>query len=344
VLSNDDGGNLRAGITQALARGARTGYAVGVLEVDERALATLAGTLAPEVVVLLNLTRDQLDRTGEVRFHVAGWERALREAPGALVVANADDPLVVAAVLGGRPDGAGVRWVGAGQPWHRDCPLCPRCGAPWASWTDAFRCARCGLARPASSVEVGSGHRLVLDGRAYDPRLGLPGRANVANAAMAAAAAECLGVPVLLSLEAMRSVTVVAGRYLQADHAGSRVQLLLAKNPAGWAEVLDQLAGTTGPVVVAVNNRPADGADTSWLWDVPFEQLVGRPVVAAGEQAAAVSLRLRYADVPHTVVADPLGAVAALGAASAVVVANYTAFRAVHRRLERGTAAGPRAA
>ena len=130
VLSNDDGGNLKAGIVQALARGARTGYAVGVLEVDERALTTLAGTLQPQVVVLLNLTRDQLDRTGEIGFHVAGWSQALRDAPAALVVANADDPLVVAAVLGGRPDSTGVRWVAAGQPWHRDCPRARAAGPP----------------------------------------------------------------------------------------------------------------------------------------------------------------------------------------------------------------------
>ena len=186
--------------------------------------------------------------------------------------------------------------------------------------------------------------RLVLDGRSVDPRLGLPGRANVANAAMGATAAACLGVPVLRSLEAMRAVSVVAGRYLQAEHEGCWVRLLLAKNPAGWAEVLDQLRDDEGAVVVAVNNRPADGADTSWLWDVPFEQLAGRPVVAAGEQAAAVSLRLRYADVPHTVAPDPLEGLAALGAATAVVVANYTAFRRVHQRLLHDLVPLPKAA
>ena len=65
--------------------------------------------------------------------------------------------------------------------------------------------------------------------------------------------------------------------------------MLLAKNPAGWCETLDVidelLPDRTGTVVVAVNARGPDGRDPSWLWDVPFEQLAGRAVIATGERA-----------------------------------------------------------
>ena len=46
-------------------------------------------------VVLLNLSRDQLDRTNEVRMVAGRWRAALAAAPRTHVVANADDPLVV---------------------------------------------------------------------------------------------------------------------------------------------------------------------------------------------------------------------------------------------------------
>ena len=63
--------------------------------------------------------------------------------------------------------------------------------------------------------------------------------------------------------------------------------VLLAKNPAGWVETLnvidDLLPEGRGTVVVAVNARGPDGRDPSWLWDVPFEQLAGRKVIATGE-------------------------------------------------------------
>ena len=48
----------------------------------------------PTAVVLLNLSRDQLDRFGEVRRHAADWRLALAALAGTSVVANVDDPLV----------------------------------------------------------------------------------------------------------------------------------------------------------------------------------------------------------------------------------------------------------
>jgi UDP-N-acetylmuramyl tripeptide synthase len=171
---------------------------------------------------------------------------------------------------------------------------------------------------------------LTSDGAAESAGLRLPGRVNVANAAMAAAAAAAVDVPLNAALARMRQVTQVAGRYLQADHRGSRVRLLLAKNPAGWTEALDLLYER--PVVVAVNARIADGTDPSWLWDVPFQRLRGRRVVVSGERAADLSVRLLYAGVPHTTVRHPLDAVAAAGG-SWDVLANYTVFTDLRDRL-----------
>ena len=45
--------------------------------------------------MLLNLSRDQLDRTNEVRMLAGRWRQALGNAAGTRVVANVDDPLVV---------------------------------------------------------------------------------------------------------------------------------------------------------------------------------------------------------------------------------------------------------
>ena len=51
------------------------------------------------------------------------------------------------------------------------------------------------------------------------------------------------------------------------------------------------------------------GSDPSWLWDVPFERLAGRPVVATGERCRDLAVRLRYAEVAHETVPDPREAV-----------------------------------
>jgi len=55
-------------------------------------------------------------------------------------------------------------------------------------------------------------------------------------------------------------------------------------------------------VMVAVNDRYADGRDVSWLWDVDFETLCPRVNavrwVAAGIRAHDMAVRLKYAGVP----------------------------------------------
>jgi lipid II isoglutaminyl synthase (glutamine-hydrolysing) len=134
------------------------------------------------------------------------------------------------------------------------------------------------------------------------------------------------------ALAAMEKVEHVAGRFTTRTVAGVPVRLMLAKNPAGWNELLDLVAGDDGPVVVSINARVADGADPSWLWDVPFERLAGRPLVATGDRCRDLSVRLRYAGADHVMEPDPLAAVAAADSAAARpgyqvdVIGNYTAF------------------
>ena len=385
VVTNTGGANLPGGIVAALSA---SPAALGALEVDEAHLPRLLAEASPEAVVLLNLTRDQLDRVSEVRRLAASWRRALAET-AAVVVANADDPLVVWAAEAAQRR----RWVAAGQPWRGDAVGCPSCGGRlrYGNHGDWSCEDGCGLARPVpdalleTSAVQGSTGRSAQEGPAeiaqegpagiarkgpggvgpegsaangagaradvelvmrngpaagrYPLELALPGRFNRANAAMAAVAALALGGEPRPALAAMRAVSAVEGRYAQLELPGPPAQvarLLLAKNPAGWVELFGLLAPAPGAVVVAINARVADGRDPSWLWDVPFEQLAGRPVVATGERWRDLAVRLRYADVAAEAVADPLAAVRAAGAGAVDVVANYTAFQGLRHRLGAG--------
>jgi len=163
--------------------------------------------------------------------------------------------------------------------------------------------------------------------------LSIPGSFNRRNAVLAAVGAEVLGVPADRALAAMGRIEGVAGRFSLHTVGGVPTRLLLAKNPAGWEELLALVAPGTSPVVVAINARIADGRDPSWLWDVAFERLAGRPVVATGERSADLSVRLDYAGVQHERVADPVAAVALasrLGDSGdpdpVEFIGNYTAF------------------
>ena len=127
----------------------------------------------------------------------------------------------------------------------------------------------------------------------------------------------------------MAEVNDVAGRFTIRAFADVEARLMLAKNPAGWDELLDLVARSDAPLVVSINARVADGADPSWLWDVPYERLAGRSVVATGDRFRDLSVRLRYAGVAHRTEPDPVLAVtmAADGTQRVVdVIGNYTAF------------------
>ena len=147
------------------------------------------------------------------------------------------------------------------------------------------------------------------------------------------AAATHFGVDPREAAEAAATITTVAGRYMTvALPDGRRARVLLAKNPAGWSEVLHHLSDRNCSVVIAVNARVADGKDPSWLWDVPYELLRGQPVAAAGDRAFDVAVRLRYAEVDHIIERDPLAAAAKLPGDDVNIVASYTQFSAIYRK------------
>ena len=120
----------------------------------------------------------------------------------------------------------------------------------------------------------------------------------------------------------------MSGRYATAHDDGRTVWLLLAKNPAGWAATLDLIADRDDPVIISINAAQADGHDTSWLYDVPFEQLRARLVIATGARADDVGVRLGYADVPHrTVHAGIRQVLRELPTGTITLIGDYTSFR-----------------
>jgi UDP-N-acetylmuramyl tripeptide synthase len=327
IASNTTGSNMVPGIVAAL--GEAPAAAPAILEVDEFWVRIVTAQVSPDVVALLNLSRDQLDRSTEVRVVAESWRKALVASPSTHVVANADDPLVAWAAQ----EAGSVTWVGARSSWRLDATSCPVCAGRIDFAEPVWRCTKCDFARPELDWWFEDGSVAGADGRRFPLQLGLPGRHNESNAVVAFAAAVRLGIEPGAALAAIGSVDEVAGRYRRVTVDGGTARLLLAKNPAGWAELLAVLRPPPTPVVVALNANIADGKDTSWIYDVPFEQLHGRRVVATGERATDLSVRLRYAEVDHVLIPDPVEAVRAVAADDADVAANYTSFQQLLTRL-----------
>lgn len=324
VVTNADGANLHHGIASALATHPRCDIAI--LETDERVVPDVVRLGRPAVLVLLNFSRDQMDRHHEIKALGRGWRTALERAgaDGPVVVANADDPLVVWAAQTARQ----VVWVHTATAWTQDATLCPGCGAVLTHGDGRWDCPGCELTQPEASYSVDGGSVVDPGGVAWQLDLQVPGAFNVSNAACALAAAAELGVDPATAVAGMRTVTAPAGRYATTSFGDTTARLLLAKNPAGWAEALPLT--DTETVVLAIDSAAADGKDVSWLWDVDYEQLAGRTVVATGPRAQDLSVRLLYAGVDHTVVPDLAEALA--GHPKPVdVVATYTPFQRLRK-------------
>lgn len=373
VVTNSAGANLLTGVATALAeaRPMHPAGATGVFEADEAALPAVAERLRPDVLLLMNLFRDQLDRHGELEAIGGRWAALLDRVPPARLVVCGDDPLLASLPT----DRSQVTWFGIDDPavdagalpHAADSTRCRGCGgslsyrAVWVGHIGNWHCPGCGMTRPVPDVAVthagldgARGSRPVIrtpqgEVRMYLP---LPGLHNVLNATGALAAAMAMGMPARDAVLAMSEVPAAFGRAERVTVDGRQVVLMLAKNPAGANENVRTLMLDDGPhhLLVALNDRIADGRDVSWIWDVDWEPLLPRVrrVTATGDRAHDLALRFRYAGLPDDrLVVEPdrgtaleaaLGHVPAGGTLE--VLPTYTAMHEIRAHLVARGAAG----
>jgi lipid II isoglutaminyl synthase (glutamine-hydrolysing) len=363
LTRNTAGANLASGIASALVRDHDAD--LGVFEVDEAALEGVADGLRPGIVVLGNLFRDQLDRYGELELIAARWRAMCDRLPAATaLLSNADDPLV-ASIGRERPRHV---WFGLDDPpaglsemqHAADSKWCVRCGARYSyrsvylGHLGDWACPSCGDARPALDVAARDIEAEGLDAvrfRLCTPegevsvRLPLPGVYNVYNALAAAALALQLGAGLEQVRTGLERFSAAFGRFERVRLGAAEAVLLLVKNPAGANEVIRTLAldGRRKTLLVALNDRIADGRDVSWIWDVDFELLAAQAdrVVCTGTRAAEMGMRLKYADVPEQRIeiepelAAAVDRVSAAGSGTAYLLATYTAMLDMRGLLEQ---------
>lgn len=329
VATNAEGANMDAGLVAALA--ANRHASLAALEVDEMHVPHVSDAVEPSVVVLLNLSRDQLDRVGEINVIERTLRAGLARHPNAVVVANCDDALMTSAAY----DSPNVVWVAAGGSWSNDSVSCPRSGEVIVRERGHWFSTGADFKRPSPQWWFDDHTLHGPDGLSLPMRLTLPGAVNRGNAAQAVAAAVALGADPAAAVAAVSSVDEVAGRYRTVRVGEHDVRMLLAKNPAGWQEALSMVDKRAAGVVISVNGQVPDGEDLSWLWDVRFEHFEQTEVVAAGERGTDLAVRLGYAGVEHTLVHDTVAAIASCPPGRVEVVANYTAFLQLQRALAR---------
>lgn len=298
VSTSTFGANMSAGIAAVLM--SKPAHRLVVLECDELYLPAMYEVLAPKVIVLLNLSRDQLHRTGEVRKVANLWRKTFVRDDVTLVIDRDDPFLEYAASSAGH-----VLRISFGGRRHPDAATCPSC-AELLDWTSGdYECA-CGLGKALAQVRG-------------DHRLSGPAR----NTVLAIEAVRLMGgvVPVELA----QYLTEQAPDRVSTYHVGDiAIDTRLAKNPESWRGAL--VAMTSTNVILSVNARGIDGLDTSWLWDVDYRPLLGKRVVCTGDRRLDAAYRLHVQGIDVSVADSFSDAVKRTGS-DVQAIASYTAFQ-----------------
>ncbi|NOK60332.1 MAG: DUF1727 domain-containing protein [Chloroflexi bacterium AL-W] len=337
IIHNRAGANLLAGLTAtALTESSLVGKphaSLALFETDEAALPTAIQETQPRLVILHNLFRDQLDRYGEVDTIARQWHSALAHLPEtSIVLLNADDPAIANL---GHGLTAQVSFYGLEDTRHAsnhivhiaDSQFCHSCGAPYTysaifyAHIGHYTCPQCGKHRPSPNYRL---ERLDLAGTtasqlffsypggAFESRLPLPGLYNALNALAASSGALLLGVDPKQVRTTLEHFDAAFGRIEHIDADGKPILLALIKNPVGASETVRMLIGDIDHTVstsetphrlhllIAINDKYADGTDVSWLWDADFEQLhkYVSHIVISGTRAEDMAVRLKYAGIP----------------------------------------------
>ncbi len=291
VATSGSGSNLAWGAANALISPAP--YAV--LEIDELHLPAIIAQTDPTVVLLLNLTRDQLHRMHEVKRVADRWHVECSEATNTVFVADIDDPFINYAIV----NATNAVRVSFGGRRHPDGAVCPRCGS-YMTWVRGNYSCTCGLTNKISEVKLKKGS------------------AAYRNAALANIVGEVIGAAPIEFSEAELE------RSIMKEIGGKSAHFRLTKNPASWTEALQ--SHLYDDVILVLNARQVDGIDTSWLWDVSFAALKGHRIIVCGERALDMAYRLHIEGIDSHVVDNFDQAISLAQGSEVSVLSAYTAF------------------
>ncbi len=341
VLTNSTGSNLIRGIASSISQHAnlrgQLDYDIAILEIDEATARKLVGQIKPKWVLGLNVSRDQLDRYGEVDT-IASYIGTAMEAAGGIVT-NAGDPHLcgIAEKISAKSNKPVVYFSASDNLsgfFPSDYDLA------------AVGDAEPKKSEPNASVKLldfkGQEVTFEIDGESLMSNLKLTGQHNFLNAA-AALALCCQLLPDTRAeslVQELANVNLAFGRgETYRLKSGADIELVLVKNPASFTQALSSYSSGNEELMIAINDNIADGRDVSWLWDVNFTPLAGKQIaVTSGTRASDMALRLSYDDIKVQTVENNLEkALYTLSNAKGkkVILATYTAMLSLYSMLSK---------
>jgi UDP-N-acetylmuramyl tripeptide synthase len=281
--------------------------------------------IQPDVVVITNIFRDQLDRFGELYAVARSLDQVLEGLPEtSTIVLNGNDPQVANFGLNARAKrvffGLNTTEIGTPVPdQSADVIRCIHCQedleykVAYLSHLGLYRCPNCGYTLPRLDIAATS-VTLASDGKGpthatlstpegeLEVEIPLPGVHNVYNAAAAVGAALAAGFPKQKLPTALAKLQPAFGRLEEVKAGDQTIYLAFVKNPTSFNLIMRLIMQHPGDkhVLLAASHTVVDGEDFSWLWDIELEEMAPKVVdaICSGNKPEELAMRLKYAEVP----------------------------------------------
>ncbi|MGV3244352.1 lipid II isoglutaminyl synthase subunit MurT [Staphylococcus sp. 11261D007BR] len=354
IIHNNEGANMAAGITSAFIIQSTPQTKIAVIEIDEGSIPRVLNEMTPTKMVFTNFFRDQMDRFGEIDIMVNRIISSIQHK-GIQLILNADDPFVSRLKIasdqityyGMKPHAYHFE-----QSTMNESRYCPNCGKLLNyryihyNQLGVYDC-QCGFHRHTPDYEVSTFNinpfiTLTLDDVTFNMKIA--GDFNAYNALAAYATLRELGLNDTAIRKGFETYTSDNGRMQYFEGKTHKALINLAKNPAGMnaSMAMGEKLEHRKTYVLSLNDYPADGQDTSWIYDADFEKLTHQDIekiIVTGTRAEELHLRLKIAglNVPIVVEKDIYKATALTMNASSFIVAipNYTSLTPMLDQLER---------
>ncbi|MEG1834525.1 MAG: MurT ligase domain-containing protein [Oscillospiraceae bacterium] len=322
VIYNKEGSNQIEGVTtmvlcNSTLRGKLKGDVL-LIESDERYARHTFKHFTPTHFVITNLYRDQLTRNGHPEWLYDIISESIR--PETTLILNADDPIISTFANRGNP----TIYFGIGRletdsetckSLYNDGVYCPVCKSKMEysyyhyNHIGCYKCQNCGHQRQNPNYEVTSldlkNGKMIINEK-YEISLFLKSIYNVYNTLAAFAVCDILALD-KEKIAADISDHILKNGRIVAFKTGERKGILLTskhENSISYNQSIELAVNNPTPctvvIIVDAISRKYFTSETSWLWDIDFENLISdnvTKIILTGNYCYDLATRFEYTEI-----------------------------------------------
>lgn len=289
-----------------------------LLESDERYAQYSFKHFSPTHYVITNLGRDQMTRNGNPEFVLGEIKKSIKD--DSVLILNADDPTIMSldnnvnkAYFFGIKDNLYTKEEN--NYLYNDGYYCPKCKSKLIysyhqyGHIGEYHCSNCNFKRKKLNYYVSDvdfeNEKIVINDK-YDVELGLSSITYAYNILAAYSVCNLIGCKPSKIVESLNDYTIKNGRVINFALGLNRGMLLISKheNSVCYNQNIEYITNQNKDCVVFIMvdaiSRKYFTSETSWLWDINFENLNSKKIkkiILTGSYAEDLAVRLSYTNV-----------------------------------------------